>query len=84
MKIGIRSDNKDDGAIENSQIAHDPQHSFLLRTYSVRGAHEFCRTAKFGMNASGCHLRGCFTALARVLPHRYQRLDQPQWAAIRL
>ncbi len=77
MKVGIRSYQKDDDAVENSQITHDVQHSFLLRTYNVGGTHQFCRTAKLGMSASGCHLGGCFTT-----PHQCSRIGVNAWTSL--
>jgi hypothetical protein len=52
MCIGIASDEKDDGAVENRQVSHNSEYGFLLRTDHVRGTDKLRRTAEFGANAS--------------------------------
>ena len=65
MKPGIRPDEKDDAAIEDGKIAHDPQHGLLLRADNVRGADKFRRTPEFGVNA-----RSCYFGRGLAAPHQ--------------
>ncbi len=65
MKPGIGSDEHDDAAIENGEVAHDPQHSLLLGTDDVRSANQFCCTSEFGMDP-----RGRYDSCGFAAPHQ--------------
>ena len=60
MKPSIGSDERDDATIENGEIAHDPQHSFLLGAYNLRDANQFRCTPEFGTRPRSGYDRGGF------------------------
>ena len=61
--IGICAHSQNYNAIEDRQVAHDPEYSLLLCAYYVCGANEFRSAAEFRANARSRHHGCCFTAL---------------------